>query len=49
VKLTSIPRGTAHTGKDAWNEAHHIVPQPATCLHCGESHPASYRGCKICQ
>jgi hypothetical protein len=21
--------------------------QPATCLHCGESPPASYRGCKI--
>jgi hypothetical protein len=23
--------------------------QPATCLHCGESHPASYRGCKFYQ
>jgi hypothetical protein len=23
--------------------------QPATCLHCGESHPASYRGCKVYQ
>jgi hypothetical protein len=23
--------------------------QPATCLHCGESHPTSYRGCKVYQ
>jgi hypothetical protein len=23
--------------------------QPAMCLHCGESHPASYRGCKVYQ
>jgi hypothetical protein len=23
--------------------------QLATCLHCGESHPASYRGCKVHQ
>jgi hypothetical protein len=23
--------------------------QPATCQHCGESHPASYRGCKVYQ
>jgi hypothetical protein len=21
--------------------------QPATCLHCGESHPTSYRGCNV--
>jgi hypothetical protein len=23
--------------------------QPATCLHCGEWHPTSYRGCKVYQ
>jgi hypothetical protein len=23
--------------------------QPAMCLHCKESHPASYRGCKVYQ
>jgi hypothetical protein len=23
--------------------------QPATYLHCGESHPASFRGCKVYQ
>jgi hypothetical protein len=26
-----------------------LKTQPATCLHSGESHPASYRGCKVYQ
>jgi hypothetical protein len=23
--------------------------EPAKCVHCGEGHPANYRGCKVCQ